>query len=231
MKTEKIPEYIVPLKELYESYADPEVAEYMKKYMKDRSDFFGIKSPLRRELTKIHYQRYGLIPDDRKEEIVKWCWQAPQREYQYFAMEALGKNIKKANTGIIELFEFMIVNKSWWDTVDYIASSLVGNHFLIYPDLINEFTSKWMASENMWLQRVCILFQLKYKTKTDTDLLTGFILKLKDSKEFFIRKAIGWALREYSKTDPEFVKKFVTTHKLTGLSEREALKWMRNKNI
>jgi 3-methyladenine DNA glycosylase AlkD len=83
----------------------------------------------------------------------------------------------------------------------------------------------------MWLQRTCLLFQLKYRKHTDVDLLVGFIMLLRNSKEFFIRKAIGWSLREYSKTNPEFVISFVEKNQLSGLSEREALKWMKAKGI
>ncbi len=202
----------------------------MKKYMKDLFEFYGIKSPIRRELYKQHKQQSGLIPKDQATEIMKWCWQAPQRDYQYFAMEFLGKVAKKADREIIGLYEYMITHKSWWDTIDYIASNLVGVYFTLYPELIEEYTSKWMDSDNMWLQRVCLLFQLKYKSRTDTRLLEKFILRLSGSKEFFIRKAIGWSLREYSKTNPDYVKTFVSEHQLSGLSEREALKWMLNQN-
>ena len=227
----KTPEYLIDLKKLYEIHADPVEAIRMKKYMKELFEYYGIKSPIRKEQYKIHYQKNGVIPKTKTTEIVKWCWQAPQREFQYFSMEALGKVAKKADREIISLYEFMIVNKSWWDTIDYIASNLVGIYFTLYPEHIEDHTNKWMDSGNMWLQRTCLLFQLKYKTRTDTKLLKKFILRLSDSKEFFIRKAIGWSLREYSKTDPEYVKSFVSTHRLSGLSEREALKWMQNKRI
>ena len=225
----KIPEYLILLKELYESHANADEAVLMKKYMKDRYEYYGIKSPVRKALYKLHRQKSGLIPEDNIVEITKWCWQMPQREYQYFAMESLGKVAKKADRGRIELYEFLVTHKSWWDTVDYIASNLVGVYFQKFPEQIPVLTKKWMDSEDMWLQRTCLLFQLKYRADTDTKLLEKFILRLSESKEFFIRKAIGWALREYSKTDPEYVKEFVAKNQLSGLSEREALKWMKNK--
>ena len=129
----------------------------------------------------------------------------------------------------IEFIEFMIVNKPWWDTVDWVASHHAGTYFKMFPHLIREKTGAWMNSENIWLQRSALLFQLKYKRHTDEKLLFDYILKLKDSKEFFIRKAIGWALREYSKTAPESVVHFVETTELSGLSRREALKWLKRK--
>ena len=112
--------------------------------------------------------------------------------------------------------------------MDGIASWLVGEHFKRFPKLIKPYTEKWMKSGNMWLQRTVILFQLGYKDKTDVKLLFKNIKKCMDSKEFFIRKAIGWALREYSKTNAQAVINFVENNELAPLSKREALKWLKN---
>jgi len=109
---------------------------------------------------------------------------------------------------------------------DLIAPSLVGYHFQEYPEERQDYINKWIHSGNIWLQRSCILFQLKYKNAVDTRLMASIILELSDHKEFFIRKAIGWMLREYSKTDPGWVVRFVQNHELSGLSRREALKWL-----
>ena len=225
----KTPKYIRSLQVEFEKHADAGNAVQMKKYMKDRSEFFGIKSPLRRELYREHIRQFGLMPAGQREEIVHWCWETSQREWQYFAMEFLGKEAKKMNKEIISLYEFMIVTKSWWDSIDYISANLVGPYFQKFPEQIPLITTKWMNSDNMWLQRTCLLFQLKYKLQTDTKLLSSFIRQLASSNEFFIRKAIGWALREYSKTNPDFVIRFVQENNLSGLSEREALKWLKNK--
>lgn len=225
------PEYILPLEKVFVKNADPSNAVQMKKYMKDKFEFFGINSPLRKEIYKDHNNQYGLIPEAHKADIINWCWEAPQREYQYFAMEFLGKKQKKVNPEIISLYEYMITTKSWWDTIDFIAANLIGSYFKQYPDSIQELTNKWMNSGNMWLQRTCLLFQLKYKSATNTDSLDSFINTLLSSNEFFIRKAIGWALREYSKTDADFVIRYVKDHSLSGLSEREALKWLEKKGL
>lgn len=225
-----IPAYIKPLEIAYQNNANEADATQMKKYMKDKFDFFGIKSPLRKEIYKEHKVKYGLIPNEQLEEIVKWCWQQPQREYQYFAMEFLGKVSKKTEESIIDLYVYMIINKSWWDTVDYLAASLVGSYLKKFPERIVSLTNQWMESENMWMQRTCLLFQLKYKSATDTELLDKFIMPLAGSKEFFIRKAIGWILREYSKTNSDFVIDYVESHTLSGLSHREALKWLESRN-
>lgn len=226
-----IPVYLIDLQNAYLKNANPALVIQMSKYMKDKFAFFGIKSPERKDIYKAHWKKHGYIPIDDTEKVIKWCWQAPQREFQYFAMESLGRTSKKADVDRIKIYEYMITQKSWWDTIDFIASNLVGVYFTKYPDQIKKTTSLWMNSNNMWLQRTCILFQLKYKRKTDTALLEGFIIPMLDSKEFFIRKAIGWALREYSRTNPEYVIQFVDNHQLSGLSEREALKWIKNKSI
>jgi 3-methyladenine DNA glycosylase AlkD len=186
----------------------------------------GVQTPVRRVLTKAFYAEYGYPEPSQVESIVKDCWQMPYREYKYFAMELMVRMKKKLGHDAIHLYESLITMESWWDTIDLIAPSLVGYHFQEYPEERNEYINKWIKSENIWLQRSCILFQLKYKANTDTRMLKSIILKLKDSKEFFIRKAIGWILREYSKTDPGFVVRFVQNHELSGLSHREALKWL-----
>lgn len=222
--------YLIPLSELFEAHANPVVAASMKKYMKGQFEYFGIKSPERKELKQTFLGKHGLPSNDKLIEITKDCWGLPQREFQYAFMEILGRLAKKGEKERIDLYEFLIENKSWWDTVDYIASNLVGVHFEKYPELIKPFTEKWMNSGNMWLERTAILFQLKYKNKTDLELLSDLIQRIQGSKEFFINKAIGWILREYSKTDKNWVIHYVDTHQLAPLSKREALKWLKNKN-
>lgn len=225
------PDYILPLREAFEVNANTTEAIPMKKYMKNKFDFFGIKSPLRKEIYKDFKSKCGLLPDENFGEIIRWCWKQDEREYQYFAMEFLSKRMKKSTMEIIDLYEFMIVEKSWWDSVDFIAAVLVGGYFKRFPDEINPITEKWMNSGNIWLQRSCLLFQLKYKNKTDVELMESLIVRLLGSKEFFINKAIGWVLREYSKTKPLLVVDIVERHSLSGLSHREALKWMQNKGL
>ncbi|MCB2219911.1 MAG: DNA alkylation repair protein [Bacteroidetes bacterium] len=223
--------YLEPLEQKFQANRDKIVAVQMKKYMKGQYDYYGIKSPLRREIMKAHLLQYGLPVKEDVDAITKACWTQPQREFQYFIMEVLGKIAKKADPIRIELYEYMAVNKSWWDTIDYIASNLVGVHFQKYPEQINPHTEQWMDSGNIWLQRISLLFQLKYRSKTDIDLMTHYIEQLLGSKEFFINKAIGWILREYSKTNPEWVVSYVRNneHRLAGLSRREALKWLERK--
>lgn len=158
------------------------------------------------------------------EPVIKKLWQLPGREFQYFAQELILKYQKDYTEDIINLFEYMILNKSWWDTVDHIAKKLVGEYFKLFPPKKDEKISEWVKSENIWLQRTALLFQLGYKEETDAQLLFDVIEELKEIDEFFIQKAIGWALREYSKIEPIAIVKFANTHQLSTLAEREALK-------
>lgn len=221
-----ISDYLKPLKDSFEANTNSEDAFFMKKYLKDQFEHYGIKTPKRTELSKEFLKEYGLPSKEELPEVIRELWNQPQRDYQYFAIRLLEKMIDHLCEKHLELLEYLIVTKSWWDSVDGLAAWIVGKVFHKYPELIKTYTEKWMASENMWLQRTCLLFQLKYKEKTDTKLLFKYIIKLSDSKEFFIQKAIGWILREYSKTNPEAVSEFVNNNTLATLSRKEALRLM-----
>ena len=214
------------LENLFRENANPENAFFMKKYMKAKFNFLGIKSLERRALTKVFYINYNRPDINNIENIVRQLWKMEEREFQYFAMELVEKGLNKMAQNDVQLFEYLVVNKSWWDTVDFIAANLVGKHFSNFPILIEQMNKKWISSENMWLNRTALLFQLKYKKNLDTKLLKQNILKCRDSQEFFICKAIGWVLREYSKTNPVWVSEFVDSTTLSPLSKREALKWI-----
>jgi 3-methyladenine DNA glycosylase AlkD len=217
--------YLLPLLEKYELNRDPARAEQMKKYMKDRFEFYGIGTPVRRAMMSAHIKEHGLPAVDDIERISRELWSRDERECQSTIIDLLNRMKKKLEPSHLPLLEDLIASKSWWDTVDGLAGWLVGDLFSRYPDLIKPTTDRWMASGDIWLQRSCLLFQLSYKEKTDLPLLFGFIGELSDHKSFWIRKAIGWILREYSKTDPRVVEEFVKSHpELSGLSKREALK-------
>ncbi|MGB4204485.1 MAG: DNA alkylation repair protein [Bacteroidales bacterium] len=223
--------YLQPVALLFQENANPTDAVFMKKYMRNMFEFFGIRSTIRQEIMRDFFKTYGLPELSIFESVIKELWQQPEREYQYFGIELTDRMFRKNIGCAIEVIEFMIVNKSWWDTVDLIAVNIAGKYFKKYPHLIQEKTENWLHSGNIWLQRTALLFQLKYKNKTNTALLFDLIKHLKDSNEFFIRKAIGWALREYSKTSPETVIQFVENNELPGLSRREALKWIEKKKV
>lgn len=196
----------------------------MKSYMKNNFEFLGIKSSERRQLSKPYLFKPSLPPPERVWQVIRKFWGLPEREFQYFAMELAGKYNNTVEKNWIDQYEFLIIHKSWWDTVDFIAATLVGNYFRLFPEMIPEVTDRWMKSDMMWLQRSCLLFQLKYKNHTNQELLSSFITSLMKSKEFFITKAIGWSLREYSKTNPGWVRMFIMNHDLQPLSKKEGLK-------
>jgi 3-methyladenine DNA glycosylase AlkD len=209
--------------------ADPVKAEKMAAYMRNQFSFFGISSPMRREITSRFLSERGLPPVENLADVCQACWNVPQRELQYVVNDLGRKLIKKAEVHFLDRVESLILQKSWWDTVDFLAPKLAGRLFLRFPATIPTTTERWIESDNIWLQRSAILFQLDYKDKTDADLLYRYILRRKDSKEFFVRKGAGWALRQYSKTHPESVRQFIESHPLSGLTVLEGMKWIRKK--
>ena len=216
--------YVVSLKTLFEQNANPVKAAPMKKYMRDQFEYLGIKTPQNAALQKEFYKQNGLPQFSDLDEILRGLWSLPQREFQYVGMGLLGKFEKQLPAEFIDTVEYLIVTKSWWDTVDLIASHSVGTHFKRFPKVREKYLKKWRKSKNIWLRRTAILFQLGYKKETDFALLTEIICENLNSDEFFINKAIGWALRQYAYTDPIAVKKFVKATPLHPLSRREAMK-------
>jgi len=215
------------IQQVFQNHADQELAMPMQAYMKNLFTFYGLKSPLRRSLMK---QTMSLYPKDlllHVNDIARDLYNHHQRELHYVAIECVDKAQKYWNIQTIELLEYMITTHSWWDSVDSIAP-LVGLYFQKFPEQRMTCITKWMASKNMWLQRICILHQKRYKAQTDQQLLFSLCIQLKESKEFFIRKAIGWALREYSYVHPDAVISFVHSHEFSGLTKREALKHVKS---
>ena len=222
-------DYLRTLSEAFQQNANKLKAQGQKAYMRNQFEFFGMTSPVRREIQKPWLKKENLPDKTKLESIIKNLWLKPQREYQFFAQELVYKYRKQFDKNDITLLEFMVANKSWWDTVDYIAANLIGHYFNLYPEQIEKYISRWLTSGNIWLQRSAILFQLKYKNKVDTDLLTYIVTSQLGSKEFFINKAIGWMLREYGKTNPGWVLKFVNVHQLSALSLKEASRLIKKK--
>ncbi|TXK78384.1 DNA alkylation repair protein [Paenibacillus sp. N3.4] len=216
--------YTEKLEAWLRAHRNPVNATAMEAYMKNQFPFLGIKSPERVNLTKQFTKEHGFPKGEEGVRVASELWELPEREFAYTAMLVLMQLRKEADITHVDVLESFIVSKSWWDTVDLIADHLIGYHLQRFPELIPSYVEKWLSSENMWLQRTSILFQLKFKQKTDVSLLFDCIRCLADSKEFFIRKAIGWALREYSKTDAAAVRAFVEQTELSPLSVREALK-------
>lgn len=211
--------HIKSLQSLFEQNRNPENAIHMEKYMRGQFPFYGLKAKERRELSKGFIRELPF--DENIESTIRQLWEGTEREYQYVAVDYLVKNKKKLNKVHINLLEYLITTKSWWDTVDAIASHLVGALFEESQDLIESRGNIWLNSENIWLKRTMILFQLKYKDNTDEALLYSIIQHTKSIDEFFIQKAIGWALREYSKINPSSVIAFIENQDLSNLVKKE----------
>jgi len=216
--------YIEGIATIFKANANTERAAWSKAYMLHQFEFYGLVTAQRRKLSKTYMQNNTLTSLKEIEAIVKECFEQTEREYQYFAIEFMHFNKKLWQPSIIRTIEYCLTKKSWWDSVDHIASECLTDYFKLYPNKIIPITSKWNQSNNIWLKRSSILFQKAFKAKTNTELLSKYILQCSNSKEFFIQKAIGWALREYSKTNAIWVQTFVATNTLAPLSKREALK-------
>ncbi|CAH0345134.1 DNA alkylation repair protein [Bacillus sp. CECT 9360] len=211
---------------IFESHRNKEQAEPMQKYMKDLFPFLGIKTPQRKVLMKEFYQESGILKEDFQPEFVTELWKQDEREYQYAAIDYIERSLKKLKKQELLLVKDLITAKSWWDTVDMLAQKPVGKIAGEHPEVIHEEIENWSISDHLWLRRTSILYQLKYKEETNEELLYKFILRNNESKEFFIQKAIGWALREYSKTNPESVGRFIASNHLANLSIREGSKYL-----
>lgn len=213
------------IKELFESRQNTENAGAMAKYMKNMFIFYGIPSPERKELYK------DFIKSEKGYKKIDWvlldkCYEDDHREMQYLVYDYLHAMKKYLVFEDTEKICKYIVTKSWWDTTDFLCK-VIGDIGL-RDARVGELMLKWSESDNIWIKRTAILHQLSYKDKTDTNLLEHIISNCLGSDEFFINKAIGWALREYSKTAPEWVKSFISRHKneLSPLSIKEGSKYI-----
>ncbi|WP_117885502.1 DNA alkylation repair protein [Aureibaculum luteum] len=211
----------------FQKQANPTIAAAQKAYMRGQFEYLGLKTDTRRAIQKPFLIKDYLPEKKELTTLVKILWLKPQRDFHYFAQELVFKYVKQFEKEDIVLLEYMVSHNSWWDTVDYIAVKLMGSYFKKFPDQRVAYCTKWLQSDNIWLQRSALLFQLKYKTEIDTQLLSSTITSLLGSKEFFINKAIGWVLREYSRTNPDWVIAFVDKTKLSNLSKKEALRLLK----
>jgi 3-methyladenine DNA glycosylase AlkD len=213
--------------EIFQSEANSSLAIPMKAYMKNKFEYFGIKTPHRREISKPILKECKALSRNETLILAKKLYSQPQRELHYLALELLLQNFKnKLEKTDINWMEWFVVNNSWWDSVDVVAPKLMSRYFKEFPIERNQKVEEWIASENIWLIRSAILFQLKYKKETDLAFLFKLILRVSHTKEFFIYKAIGWILRENAKTNPRLITEFIETNqnKLSNLSIREGLK-------
>ena len=213
------------LSELFQISRNEENAIQMSKYMKGNFPFFGIKSPLRKKIMQEWWDGKSIRNEDELQFLILSLWKLDEREYQYAAVD-IGKRFNKLFTPkSIPFIKRCVTIKSWWDTVDAIAIHFCGTIIYQYPILAKEI-DKWIDDENMWIRRTAILHQLNFKEKTNKERLFRYCKKRMHESEFFIQKAIGWGLRQYSYVDGDSVLQFVKTNnnKLSTLSKKEALK-------
>jgi 3-methyladenine DNA glycosylase AlkD len=209
----------------FEGARDPARAVPMAAYMRDQFRFLGIPSPTQKLLTREVLAGLGRPNQADLRAVALACWQRPEREYQYFACGWLRRHARSCGPEFIDTARHLIVTRSWWDTVDSLAAHLVGPLVAQHPQLVTR-TDAWLVDPDRWLVRTAILHQLTFKEATDPARLFRYCAVAAHQPDFFIRKAIGWALREYARTDPAAVRTFVSAHqtRLAALSVREALK-------
>ena len=208
--------------------ADPERAENMAAYLKTDMAFYGVSSPVRRGLVKKLAADHRPRTNEEYRTQVIGLWEQPHREEKYLAIDWAKRHRAFISFDNIDLYEQMTVEGGWWDLVDDIAANLVGGVVRSDLDRMRPILERWLASGDMWLRRTVLICQLKSRESTDIDLLFDACARTAHETEFFIRKAIGWALRQHSKVEPHAVHHFVEQHhdELSGLSLREATKYL-----
>lgn len=209
--------------------ADPSKAPKMQQYVKSPLPFYGVQSAGQKAVWRIVRQQFPALDWNDYEESVKILWfQATYHEEKYLALYILNGYPQHRLPRAMPLYETLLESCWNWDLLDGIAGGTVGRLLLKDPAL-ESWLVKWSRSENFWMRRAALIGQLNLKEHTNTRLLFDFCEKMAHEKEFFIRKAIGWALRQYARTDPEAVKHFVEQmgERLSGLSRREALKHLK----
>jgi len=213
------------LQSVFGPAADPSRAAQMRAYMRERYEFLGLSSDPRRELTRQVLAGTAKPTEADLLAIADACWALPEREYQYFACDYLRKHAKVLTPAALPAVRELITAKAWWDTVDILAANVVGPMVAAHPALVSTMDEWTAPGADLWLVRTAILHQLRYKADTDTRRLFAYCARWAGEPDFFIRKGIGWALREHAKTDAPAVRDFVAAHPgLSGLSRREALK-------
>ena len=203
---------------------DPKKATQMSAYMKDNFAFLGVPKPLRAEIQRAHW------PDRPRKtaaiSTINELWKLPHREAQYVALDLVKSEAKFWNPEeALPNLESWITTQSWWDSVDTLAVHGVGALLKRHPEAVWPTLQSWIYSDSIWLNRTAMIAQLGFRGETRTEWLDEALEAHTESKEFFHRKAIGWALRDYGKTNPKWVQQWVEAHpELSGLSRREALR-------
>jgi 3-methyladenine DNA glycosylase AlkD len=210
--------------EAFRKHANPGQAAPMSAYMRGQFPFLGIPTPLRKSLSREFLKAASRQPVDWG--FLAECWEQPEREFQYLAMDYLTRQKGKLTAADVPHIRSLALQKPWWDTIDGI-DKVIGDIALRFPE-VNTTLLEWSIDDDFWLRRIAIDHQLARKDRTDTVLLEQIIVNNLGQSEFFINKAIGWSLREYGKTDPDWVRAFIERHRneMAPLSIREASKYL-----
>jgi 3-methyladenine DNA glycosylase AlkD len=228
-----MPDLLDELRSRIAEAGDPDRAPRMQAYMKSSMPFRGVAAVPLRAITREVLAAHVLADRAAWQAAVLELWDgAAFREERYAALAVAGHRRYREyrDPGSLPLYRHLVVTGAWWDLVDAVATQHVGEVLGRFPAEVTPTIRAWAVDEDLWLRRTAVLCQVKRKTATDVDLLR-FALEqnLEDSRhgrEFFVRKALGWALREHARTDPDWVRAFVAAHeaRLSGLTRREALK-------
>ncbi len=197
----------------------------MAAYMKDQFDFLGLPAAVRRAAQKPVLTASAPADHDELVRFAEACWNEPEREFQYVAADVLRKRVSTLEASDLPRLRELITTKSWWDTVDALAVHVVGGLVRTHPELSDDM-DRWITDADLWVARTAMLHQLMWKSDTDQERLFRYVRLQAGHRDFFMRKAIGWALRQYSRTDPDAVRAIVAEldGQLSRLSKREALK-------
>ncbi len=215
--------FLMIIQEIFESKVDAKRAQQNHAYMKYKFTFIGMLTKERRGITQKMVKAYPFKDMKEVTYVVKKLWGMEKREYHLAAIQLLASYKKIWDGSTINLILYCMVRNSWWDSVDNLNAECLSHFYLMYPQE-TYITKYWYMHKSIWMQRSSIIFQKSYKEKTDVALLSENILNASKSTNFFIQKAIGWALREYAKTNKEWVIDFVANNNLPALSKREAIK-------
>jgi 3-methyladenine DNA glycosylase AlkD len=205
---------------------DPAKAGPMAAYMKTSMPFYGVQNPQRRPIARQVFKRFTPADNTQYREQVEALWALPHREEKYIAVGIACRHERFITMENLDLYRRLITEGAWWDFVDEVSQHLIGRLLAKDPARVRPILEEWIADQDIWLRRTAIICQIGMKASTDQTMLFAFCRARAHEKEFFIRKAIGWALREYAKTNPDEVRRFLTEHRefLSGLSYREASK-------
>ena len=217
-------EVVLITKQTFKNAGNKEIAQGAASYMKNIAPFIGISSPKRRLLTKKAWQNLSVPNEKELIEAAKLLWKLPQREFQYVACDLMGKYVGVCTPKSLDQITVLIKSKSWWDSVDLMGTQVISPLTLKFPET-RKTINKWNNSKNIWLIRCAIQHQRGHKAKTDVDYVLKICQKHINNQEFFVTKAIGWALRDFAKINPKRVKEFLKKNpSMSIVSKREALK-------